>query len=243
MHWFWCLIFIDSPLSKNLRPISLFHLGSLACQSDFVSSLHALNLRRARRLWEFWLWRFYFLMLWWQHLFFCTTSSLCVVLLFADLGRSRHQLLIEEKNQSRSSWITAIGVGVFFLLSQFYWFIPPILNWKRCSKTSFLNKMSLMGPKSHLRWAIFSLFGRFNLLTLSQGHREVCHFQGRNTFFGVFLLLRVPRDSGRELEDFCHLSAAFIKNMWFALEITTTISASWYFVLFDFAFAVEFPTL
>lgn len=36
---------------------------------------------------------------------------------------------------------------------------------------------------------------------------------------GVFLLLGVPRDSGRELDVFCHLSAAFIKIFDLSLKL------------------------
>lgn len=165
------------------------------------------------------LWRFYSVILWWQHLFFLHNFLLvcCVIICwpwtFSTAAVDRREKPVSFKlNHSHRCWCLFLTFIVLLIYSS------HLINWKGCSKTSFLN-MSLMGPKSHLRWAIFSSFGRFNLLTLSQGHREVCHFQGRDTFFGVFLLLRVPRDSGRELEDFCHLSAAFIKIFDLSLKL------------------------
>lgn len=188
------------------------------------------------------LWRFYSVILWWQHLFFLHNFLLvcCVIICwpwtFSTAAVDRREKPVSFKlNHSHRCWCLFLTFIVLLIYSS------HLINWKGCSKTSFLN-MSLMGPKSHLRWAIFSSFGRFHLLTLSQGHREVCHFQGRDTFFGGISFVGCTawfRSRARWLLSF--MCGVYYK--YFVLEITTTISASWYFVLFDFSFAVEFPTL
>lgn len=105
--------------------------------------------------------------------------------------------------------------------SYFHSFIDlflPSYKLKRVLENEFF-KHVLDGSQKSSSLSNLLFIRKINLLTLSQGHREVCHFQGRDTFFGVFLLLRVPRDSGRELEDFCHLSAAFIKIFDLSLKL------------------------